>query len=43
MVESRFLQETVDLDAGLLGLNDSTVGCGRQLYSTTQGDMRYQN
>ena len=32
--ESWFLRETADLDVGLLGLNDSTVGGGRRLYST---------
>ena len=32
-VESRFITETADLDADLLGLYDSTLGDGRRLYS----------
>ena len=32
-VESRFIKETADLDADLLGLYDSTVSGGRRLYS----------
>ena len=40
-VESRFIKESADLDADLLGLNDSTVGGGKRLYSSRVQKLRH--